>query len=215
MSKKETIDIFLKKSDIEKIISRFHFDGSKKTKISNLYEALFPLLKVTYFKGEMEENDEVRQIAVVMTLGGGIDELQQLYLSNEAIEEAYMIDCIGSELLMKAYSEVAKNIQEETGFFVTKMDFLGDEYPISFTEELFSITKPEGISYNEAYALTPSKSVTMIISVSNTKSKNDPCHICISCRNHNCIFNENHEKKEENEMPLTYGSMQIFGKRIG
>ena len=214
MSKKETIDVFLEKSDVEKLIAGFHFDYSKMAEISNLYEAILPLLKVTYFKGEMEGNDEVRRFAVAMTLGSGIDELQQLYLNNEAIEEAYMVDCIGSELLMKAYSEVAKRIQEETGFFVTKMDFLGDEYPISFTEELFSITKPEGISYNEAFVLTPSKSVTMIISVSNTRPKNDPCHICISCRNYNCIFNENHEKKDENEIPLTYGSIQILGKRI-
>ena len=94
-----------------------------------------------------------------------------------------MADCIGLELLMKAYEELIKHVQRETGKWATKIDFLGETYPIELLPKLYRDFAGEiEVQYNQNFVLTPSKSVVFLLPMSDEKI-GDPCHICENCSN--------------------------------
>jgi hypothetical protein len=63
--------------------------------------------------------------AVVMTLGAGVDQLQEKMLAEGKLTEAYMIEVLGSEILLLAYSALNAWIKEHTDFVVKRYYFLG------------------------------------------------------------------------------------------
>jgi len=124
---------------------------------------------------------------VFLTLGNGIDALQELYLNKKCLSEAYMIECIALELLAKAYREFVKGVQKETGKWAKKIDFLGDTYPIELLPKLYDEFEQMDITYNEKMVLSPEKSVVFLLPISKEK-KGNICNICKSCSNKACAL---------------------------
>lgn len=206
---KAKVDISLENKDFDKLISRFHFNESSRESIVSFYSVIKPLLNpIAFYEIENEK------INILMTLGDGIDELIELYEKNNCLEEAYIIDCIGSELLSKAYKAMIKKIEADTGKFVSSLQFLGDKYPLEMTKDFFEKLRPEGMSYNDAFILTPSKSVSMIMTLSEEKPACPVENECNACQNFTCP-NRNERKKITNtvnlsSLPKTYGNSVIF-----
>ena len=63
--------------------------------------------------------------AVVMTLGAGVDQLQEEMLVEGKLTEAYMVEVLGSEILLLAYSALNAWVKEHTDFVVKRYYFLG------------------------------------------------------------------------------------------
>ncbi|MBE5862034.1 MAG: hypothetical protein E7295_04200 [Lachnospiraceae bacterium] len=63
--------------------------------------------------------------AVVMTLGAGVDQLQEDMLAAGKLTEAYMVEVLGSEILLLAYSALNAWVKEHTDFVVKRYYFLG------------------------------------------------------------------------------------------
>ena len=63
--------------------------------------------------------------AVVMTLGAGVDQLQEEMLVAGKLTEAYMVEVLGSEILLLAYTAFNTWVKEHTDFVVKRYYFLG------------------------------------------------------------------------------------------
>lgn len=163
----------------------------------------------TVQEGDMLPSDtqptgQQERIAVIVTLGGEFDALQQQYLERECLTESYMLECIGMKLLQIAYGQAAEIIYAATGKWLSDFCFLGESYPLEWMKEIFERLKPDSVTYNEAYVLQPKKSVVFFGGLAAERKKSG-CHICDRCSNLRCAMRESgHEN-------LNYGFGRIFG----
>ena len=185
------IKINLKSEDLRHIIERFHFRKEDFTILQALNKAIASLLQIKayYIWQKKDEKISYNEYAVVfLTLGEGIDRLQEKYLAKKCLSEAYMVECIALEILSKAYKEFIKVVQHRTGKWVEKLDFLGDTYPITLLPELYQKFWEMDISYNEKMVLSPKKSVVFLLPVSDVPKEADACDICENCSNSTCLL---------------------------
>lgn len=155
--------------------------------------------------GGTAEWKEGMQLAVLVSLGNKVDALQNEYVRRERLTEGYMIECIGMELLQTAYEKVAEIIRQKYGLWMSGFEFLGDRYPLEWTKDLFHVLQPEGITYNQAYMMTPKKTVAFLTALRQER-KESYCHVCESCSNLQC---PNRQKLTSH---MNYGYQRIFGK---
>ncbi|MBR1853267.1 MAG: hypothetical protein IJ794_09030 [Lachnospiraceae bacterium] len=111
--------------------------------------------------GEDWETQGVQALCpVCITLGPGVDALQETYLSTDRLTEAYMVETLGSELLLKSYPQWNEQIAAQGRYRVKRYYFLGSEakYPIEALPALLeSLQVP--ITCTSAYCMLPKKSV--------------------------------------------------------
>jgi hypothetical protein len=185
------LSVALEQKDFSRMLQKYHFQDSDQPLLQDNYALLLPHI---HAKGYFALDVPVASITYdsyalgLVTLGNGIDELQQEYTKQQNLTESYMLDCLGLELLSKSYQEVVKEVQRMTDKWVTSIDFLGDTYPLSLLPKFFEILHPEDISYNRDFMLTPLKSVSFLLPLSDTKTEHDVCNLCTHCGNEQCIL---------------------------
>ena len=208
----KNISVSLEAEELREMIGAYHFRGEDFFSLQSISHMLSPLLQIKayYIWKEKGETVSYEKYAVVfLTLGDGADALQELYLSRNCLSEAYMIECIAMELLTKAYGEFVREIQEETGKWVMKLDFLGDTYPLELLGEFYKEFGQIDITYNESFVLSPKKSVAFLLPVTEKKLGN-PCNTCDSCSSLECLFRKRDCRKsrkagDKKLMHLYYG----------
>ena len=233
----DAIEVTLSQNEIRQLCEQYHFPEKDNVKLEAAYQMMRPLLKVRAYSlaenvlGTLAAADYV---PVLVTIGEGVDALQEVYLKRGAMSEAYRIECLSLAVLLKSYEEVAKKLQPVFGKKVSRLHFLGDdEYPFSLLHGIYTKIRQEGgqveITYNEEYAMTPQKSVALILELAplqesgqgaeeallnkqQRKEKADALchvhfsHICESCPNVTC------EYRKVKKANYTYGYQRIFGK---
>lgn len=174
---------------------------------------------------------------VVMTLGKGVDELQDQFLADGALTEAYMVEVLGSEILLLAYTAYNAWIAENTDVVVKRYHFLGMGEYVTIEENMDgkrvdeaedAIKIPLGLSAlpgmlersrlpvtcTEGYCMIPKKSVAFYAELTNDKSVT--CEgICTGCGRTDCpnrMAVGNHTQGNKTlDRPLTYGYARILG----
>lgn len=215
------LNLKLNEQNIRDCLLRYHFKNTDFPLLCALNSALSPLLKTQVWYHRCAKNDQVTYadyLEVVLTLGAGIDALQDVYLERECVSEAYMLDCLALELLTRSYEEFVKRIQQKMGKWAAKIDFLGDTYPLELLPTLWRDVQPEGVTYNSQFMLTPKKSVVFFLPLQESAAPQNPCRVCVGCGNADCIFREEKEasarRKTAMPKPLpgnnTYGYQRIF-----
>lgn len=199
---REKLELYIEESAYAQILSRYHFRESDEMQIRALTERILPAADPVLYYAPCSEKEQSR-LAVLVTLGAGVDDLQKVCTEEGRLGESYMIECIAMELLGNAYEQSAEKIYGHYGLWISGFAFLGSETPIEEMETLFGILKPQGIFYNQAYMLTPKKTVAFYTKLIK-KRQEAYCNQCESCRNTRCAHRKAH---------LTYGYQQIFGKR--
>lgn len=64
--------------------------------------------------GEKGTPIQYEEYAIVfLTLGDGVDALQDVYLERKCLSEAYIIECVSLAILDKAYEEFVKQLQKK------------------------------------------------------------------------------------------------------
>ncbi len=154
-------------------------------------------------------------VAVCITLGPGIDALQESYLGQGLLSEAYMAETLASELLLKAYPRWNDWVAAQGQYHVLRYHFpgSGERYPM---EDLPGLLKALEIpvSCTPAYCMLPKKSVAFYAEF--TEDETASCEgICAGCGNQSC---PNRMEKggtghpaDMTDRPFTYGYRQIFG----
>jgi hypothetical protein len=220
------LSVQLTDSDLQHMIQKFHFNPDELEKIRAMYLALAPLVdaRAYYSLEELHapEPANAQAALAIVTLGNGPDQLMDLYMERELLTEAYILDCLGMELLLMAYRDLVFHIQQITQKRVVKLSFLGDEYALEYLPEVFEKTQPKQMSYTKELQLIPSKSVSLVLPLEHMDKKTagkDVCNICTGCQNKDCVLRSTtSESKTEPaahapiSTPHTYGYMQIFRK---
>ena len=239
---KERLSLHLQDKQYRDMLSKYHFAESDLGQLRQVgalvEEAAEPVMYYGMFGQGKEVGEEQYDtlgkecLAVIVTLGGGVDELQSRYTRRERLTESYMIECIGMELLRVAYEQAAERIHAHTGKWISKFDFVGDKVPFDCMEEIFKRLSPEEISYNQAYMLTPKKTVVFLTDLCEER-KESYCHVCADCSHAACPDRVTGVEYDTEELRtgcdiveadaefhdigtkrnFTYGYQQIFGSR--
>ncbi len=121
-------------------------------------------------------------VVVCMTLGGGVDLLQERYGRTGRLLESYMVEHIACALLSRGYEEIFAWIHGHMGGYVKTCHFFGGEdgYPLEGIREALSLVGDCRIRCSEAFCLTPSKSTVFLAELSATAPDRAPAP-CLAC----------------------------------
>lgn len=204
-SKKVELNIRLETKDLYELIKRYHLQGENLEELQRLNNAIMKVIsckacyQITGFSG----------IGIV-TLGSGIDRLQESCTSREMLYEALLIDYLSTELLNQAYHHLNEICHEESGYFVKNYLFPGAELPIEEIEAICIESGQDILAYNQAYMLIPGKSAVFRFLLTDQREKSF-CSVCHSCRKKDCPMRM--EMTEDERMTrLNYGYQKIFGR---
>lgn len=143
-----------------------------------------------------------------MTLGTGLDELQEQYEKEGHLTEGYMLETLAGEILLAAYEAYNNWIAENTPYHVARYYFPGSEadYTMELLPELIEkLSVP--ISCTEGYCMIPKKSVAFYAEL--TKDREVRCRgICTGCGRRDC------PNRAQTGRPLPYGYARILGKEF-
>lgn len=198
---RKTLHPYIAENVCQQILSRYHFQETDALQIRSLIKQLYQVMDAAVYFG-CKSPEEQSRLAVLVTLGAGVDDLQEEYTVGEHLTESYMIECISMELLKNAYEQAAEKIYNHYGLWMGEFDFLGEKVPIEIMEEMFTILEPEEISYNQAYMLIPKKTVAFYTTLTDSRKK-AYCNMCRTCSHTKCVHRQGN---------LTYGYQRIFGE---
>lgn len=228
---RERLQLHIKDMQYREIIARYHFaenDLEQLRQVGSLVgEEAKPVIYYGAFAqeeaGGKEGNSALsfERLSVIVTLGSGVDELQNRYAKKERLTESYMVECISMELLRVAYEQAAERIHVHTGKWMSGFEFVGDKIPFDCMEEIFRHLAPQEVSFNQAYMLSPKKTVVFLTDLCEER-KGSYCHVCGNCSYISCpdrVAESVQSTMELGATPqitesgrnLTYGYQRIFG----
>ena len=218
----DLLDGFLNPSFLEKVRDKFHYEETRSSELRAVAEQMFPLIREEAFwernVSSLQKSSGAVYEDVVMSLGAGIDSLQDHYSSQGMLSRSYMLEVLASELLLQGYGAYNRYVERNTERHVARFHFLGseDSFPLSMLPRLLDITDGR-ITCNEAYCMLPKKSVAFVAEL--TQDEKVRCEgVCVGCNRRQCPNRVagNHPDRymmaRMADLPLTYGYGRIFGK---
>lgn len=222
---------------LHSVMKKYHYDEEEYPVLRRLAEEMYTCLQEEavwqdLLYEEVFSEKEQPFSAVGITLGKGIDALQETYLGRELLTESYMIEVLSSELLLQSYRSYTEWTSDHRNLHVSRLYFLGSggdygvtsakvernrQLQIEYLPELLKkLALP--ITCNEAYCMLPKKSVVFY-----AKLTTDPftkcAGICLGCGRRDCS-NRMEEKEyfplhfaDMTDRPLSYGYARIFFKK--
>ena len=187
------LNVSLDEACFSDFIRRYHFDEKDKQNILRLYRQVMPRVHAAFHyvlvkqpeQGDGADITDDISADVVVTLGQAFDDLQESFLQKGNIHNAYILDCIGLEILWAAYDRVDEKLFELTGLHAGEYRFPGDcSMPLSKVPGMMRLLGQKQVTYNEAYALTPKKSVVFEVPLFREKKKKNAR--CANCCNEKC-----------------------------
>lgn len=218
----EVLDGFLSPVFLEKVHKKFHFSETHMAALEKVAKEMLPLMHRDAFwesKEFLMENPRRHSAfyeRVVMSLGEGIDDLQEQYTGEGLLLQSYMLEALASELLLRGYDAYNGYIRENTKLHVARYHFPGSEeaFPIEALPDLLEAVTPR-VTCNSAFCMLPKKSVAFLAEL--TEDAKVQCQgVCIGCGNKTCpnrIEDDCEIRKRiaaMTDMPLPYGYSRIF-----
>ncbi|MBD5524631.1 MAG: hypothetical protein HDR04_09455 [Lachnospiraceae bacterium] len=218
----DLLDGFLNPSFLEKVRDKFHYEATQSSELQAVAEQMLPLMRKEAFWerniSSLQKTSGTEYEDVVMSLGAGIDSLQDHYSSQGMLSRSYMLEVLASELLLQGYGAYNRYVEKNTDRHVARYHFLGseDSFPLSMLPRLLDISDGR-IICNEAYCMLPKKSVAFVAEL--TQDEKVHCEgVCVGCNRRQCPnrIAGNHSDQSllarMADLPLTYGYGRIFGK---
>lgn len=132
---------------IKEIIRKYHFEPEAENDIISVYEKMQSCMR-PYAVYRMNQRDtgikdiDNRQSAIVaMTLGKEIDSLEEQLTVVGKLDEAYILECIASELLLTMYGDFNKEYAKFHRRYVERYVFIGEEIPATEVPKLLKEVK--------------------------------------------------------------------------
>ncbi|MDE5872844.1 MAG: hypothetical protein K2H07_02915 [Lachnospiraceae bacterium] len=132
---------------IKEIINKYHFEPEAENDIISVYEKMQSCMK-PYAVYRMNQRDtgikdiDSKQSAIVaMTLGKGIDSLEEQLTDAGKLDEAYILECIAAELLLTMYGDFNKEYAKFHRRYVERYVFIGEEIPATEVPKLLKEVK--------------------------------------------------------------------------
>lgn len=202
---------------LRKVAGKYHYSKEELPLLKEVRDAMLSCMKGKAAWEWFSNSKTESSFLVAMTLGADIDQLQEQYLLQQRLSEAYMVEALGSEILLKGYEALNQWVKEHTEYFVERYFFLGsdDNYPLtSLPQVLEKCTLP--LSCNQSFCMLPKKSVVFVAKL--TKDKEAVCPgICVGCTSENCPNRMPYASQTgllaATDKLLNYGYGKIFGKK--
>ncbi len=222
----EVLDEFLTPAFLEGVCRKFHYEEAQSADLRAVAEEMFPLVREEAFweskralarEPRQAEDSDAAYEYVVMSLGKGIDRLQEKCGEKLLLSESYMIEVLASELLIRGYDAYNRYVRKNTKWHVARYHFPGSEeaFPLEMLPGLLR-ELTQKVSCNSAFCMAPKKSVAFVSELTQDESVH--CRgICVGCNRIHCpnrIADDGFARKriaEMADMPLTYGYSRIFG----
>lgn len=227
----DVLDEFLTPAFLNGVRKKYHYNPLRQEaemqtdELLSVAEKMLPLMRAEAFWERNEirletfrsESLDASYEKVAMSLGNGLDDLQESYHRKERLSESYMLEVLASEILLKGYEAYNRYMARNTEWHVARYYFPGNgkEFPLEMLPRLLETLTPK-IVCNAAFCMLPKKSVAFIAEL--TKDENISCKgICAGCKNIRCsnrIADEGPFRERmagTADMPLTYGYSRIFG----
>ncbi|MCM1191079.1 MAG: hypothetical protein NC123_04725 [Butyrivibrio sp.] len=191
---------------------KFHYEERQQPELRAVAQQMLPLIRREAFWTagrscilDSGADSPVTYEDVVMTLGEGIDCLQEDFAQKGLLCECYMLEALAGELLMCAYKAYNQSVREKCSRHVARYHFPGAEkaFPL---EQLSRILKnlSTPVVCNEAFCLLPQKSVAFVAEL--TQNEEIQCGgICPECSSTGC-------PNRVADLRLNYGYSRIFGR---
>lgn len=219
------LDEFISSGFWEHVGRKFHFDEEQTVEIQKVAQEMLPALRKEAFwvraaypieHSYQVGNADTAYEKVAMSLGNGVDLLQESYSEKGFLLQSYIVEALAGELLMRGYDAYNRHITKHTVKHVARYHFPGSEekFPLETIPGLLeSLTQK--ITCNAAFCMQPKKSVVFVSEL--TQDETVHCQgICVGCNNAACPnrIKENPViRKRMTDLPLTYGYSRIFGER--
>lgn len=192
---------------LKEVCRKYHYLPEDEPGIKQAAESMQASMKEeAFWQHYISRRKGALNAGAVMTLGRGVDILQESCDKAGKLSESYMIETLSGEILMQAYSAYNSWVAENTPYHVARYYFLGSDrdYPMELLQEL--LKKLGGpVSYNEGYCMIPKKSVAFYALL--TEEKGIKCRgICTDCGRKDC------PGRMKESRPLPYGYARILGK---
>lgn len=200
----DLLEEFLTPAFLGEVRQKFHFGESDEREIRAVAEEMLPLMRKEAFwerKGPFRKeqhkagNGDATYELVAMSLGKGVDSLQESYHKKDLLLQSYMLEVLAGELLMRGYRAYRCYIRKSVGWHVSRYHFLGSEegFPLELLPYLLNVLTQQ-ISCNSAFCMLPQKSVVFVSELS--KDEKVKCKdICDECNNMNCPNRKNNIRK--------------------
>lgn len=127
------------------------------------------------------------------TLGTGVDLLMKRYSVTDMAKAVILQACAAA--MLEEYCDalqesIAEELEKEDLYLRPRFSPGYGDFSIRHQEDILKMldsAKRIGLAMTDSYMLTPVKSVTAVIGVSNTK---EPCHIkgCEECKKTDCVY---------------------------
>lgn len=191
----ELLDEFVSADFLEKVREKYHFDEERLPQLQSTAGEMLPKMRkeAIWIRQESFSNNEWQSKDsdttyenVAMSLGNGVDLLQENYCEKGLLLESYMVEVLASELLMRGYDAYNRYVMERTSYHVARYHFPGSEEVLSLEmlpHLLNDLTQK--ITCNSAFCMQPKKSVVFISEL--TQDETISCKgICDGCTNTAC-----------------------------
>ena len=203
-----TLETGLSQQELEAAGRRYHFDIHKMPEFIINYQKLQPMIHAVacYRMVDQKEKDyfdqdffslcgnEKGMAAAIITLGKAYDDYQDSYLRRQDIDQAYQIECLGMEILTKAYCSFNLFLHEELNLWPGEYRYPGSDFALEQTKTIFEILSQKQVSCNSACVLNPHKSVAFIVPLYEEQVQNTQA--CENCNNINCLYRKNTESEQ-------------------
>lgn len=128
-------------------------------------------------------------ILFAATVGFSLDRMISLY-GKTSPAKAHMLQAIGAERIEGLCNLFNQYITEEYGYIKPRFSPGYGDLPLDLQKDFFRVLEPSrriGLTLNESMLMTPSKSVTAIIGISDTPCENQK-QSCNDCDKPNCSY---------------------------
>ncbi len=219
------INISLKDLDCEEFLrnvtEKYHFQEKDLALMGVVCSEVLKLAKpqavyrINQWNTGIKDIDTGQTALVAMTLGAGVDEILEGYERGGNLEEAYMVECMASELLLYMYERFNRDYARFHRRYVKKYVFIGEDIPVSDMSVILGHLYEKGdleqdIYANEYGVLIPSKSVVFYALL--TDNPNQICQgICVGCNRTDCENSQFKGNESRKQAVPNYGMQRIFG----
>lgn len=189
----ELLDSFSDIKFIKKVCEKFHYEEINLSELQAVAGEMLPLMRREAFwevcapwTWDCGEKMDAVYEGVVMTLGKGLDCLQESYHKEGMLTESYMLEALASELLLHGYKAYNRHVRETGGWHVARYHFPGSEksLPLEMLPDMLSRFSVQ-VSCNKAFCIMPKKSVVFLAEL--TQDESVRCEgICVGCENVRC-----------------------------
>lgn len=206
----DLLDGFRSPAFLEKVRVKFHYEETRLEELRAVAEEMYPLLcREAFWKRKRAEGQADEEIAVhrieeeapacrtspfktqyeqvVMSLGPGVDTLQDRYSVQGHLLQSYMLEVLAGELLMQGCGAYNRYVAETTDRHVARYHFPGGEegYPLEMLPDLLKGFTGQ-VTCNEAFCMIPKKSVVFVSEL--TQDEKVRCEgICAGCNSAYCV----------------------------